>query len=140
MKKKKKATKSYFPTDEETKAMSWCINRGIRMCPVYHSNTELKMVVEINIEGQNRVMTSPEVFDYYEYSVKAYKGYIYFYNKYKDANIPIVEEEPDLTPPYFTNLFSENTPELWKKIVIIDDLIMDNSKKLNKTEENTIKK
>lgn len=110
------------------------------MCPVYHSNTELKMVVEINIEGQNRVMTSPEVFDYYEYSVKAYKGYIYFHNKYKNANIPIIKEEPDLTPPYYTNLFSENTPELWKWIVITDNLIMDNAKKLNKTEENTIKK
>lgn len=116
MKKKRSISPSYFPSQEERKAMSWCINRGITIKPLYHSPSELKMIVRYKFGGEEKVMKSDEVFSYYDFSVKAYKGYSHYHQKFKDQNIPESKTEDDYVEPYFRNLYSPGFPEEWKKL------------------------
>lgn len=81
--KKKFPQDMYSPSQEERDAMSWCIDRKIRIYPEPVGN-EYKLVVEYPENGQIKTKVSPKTYPRDNYASTMWKLYLYHYQKLVD--------------------------------------------------------
>ena len=71
---------NYFPTEEETKAMSWCIDKRIKVYPEPEGD-EYRLVLEYPDNGKIQKVKSPDLYPKHNWTRKLYELYAHMYKK-----------------------------------------------------------
>lgn len=77
---KKKLQDKYMPSDEETKAMLWCIDRKIRVYPVPEGE-DYSLTVEYVDNGRVKRVNSNKTYPKDNWCSTLYKLYVKMYEK-----------------------------------------------------------
>lgn len=77
---KKQLQDNYVPTDEERKAMSWCIDRKIKVYPVPKDN-EYELHIEVSDNGRIERIKSPKLYPKDNYLSTLWGLYLHYYKK-----------------------------------------------------------
>lgn len=77
---KKKPQDKYTPTEEETKAMLWCIDRKIRVYPIPEGD-EYSLTVEYVDNGRVKKVNSNKTYPKHNWASTVYSLYVDMYNK-----------------------------------------------------------
>lgn len=72
---------SYIPTDQDTKAMLWCLDNKIRVYPV-PKLSEYELEIEYVESGRIKHIRSPKSYPKHNYSSKVYDLYRHMYKKH----------------------------------------------------------
>lgn len=80
---KKKQQDKYTPTEEETKAMLWCIDRKIRVYPIPQGD-EYSLTVEYVDNGRVHRIESGKTYPKDNWASTLYNLYVSMYNKNVD--------------------------------------------------------
>lgn len=78
---KKKPIDKYVPTDEERRAMVWCINNYRKVYPELEGN-EYRLVYEYVEQGKIKTVKSPKTYPKTDYTQAIWRIYEHEYNKY----------------------------------------------------------
>lgn len=73
---------NYVPSDQDTKAMLWCLDNKIRVYPVVKDG-EYGLEVEYVKAGKIKRVRSPKTYPKHDYNSKVYDLYKYLHKKHK---------------------------------------------------------